>query len=95
MNQPTLFDVCARKHKGNAESAAANRRVNKQRDREKVFAACSLRGGTTCRELATLLGVGMNQISGRFSELKRDNRIKRIGTRDGCGVYVVTQQEAA
>lgn len=50
--------------------------------------------GVTCRELADQWGTGMNCISGRFSELKRDGQIAAKGRRDGCAVYVCTPDDA-
>ncbi len=98
MLQTDLFDVCERKHGGNAQSAAANRKNLQHRaaQRKAVFEAikgasgnsADLVPGLTCRELAESWGVGMNCISGRFSELKAAGLIKKIGVRAGCGVFV-------
>jgi predicted transcriptional regulator len=49
--------------------------------------------GLTCKELASTLGVGMNAISGRWTELKSAGLIEQTGRRDGCGVYVITKKE--
>ena len=86
----TKEDICARKHRGNAQSVAANEtaKPTKARQRERVLQACKMFGGVTCRELADLWRVGMNQISGRFSELKREGLIEKVGTRKGCGIYM-------
>ena len=90
MNQTDLFDICARRHKGNPESRAANKRVRKAEQRRKVLFAILESGtvGITCRELAEEWNVGMNTISGRFSELKADGDVVKVGTRDGCAVLV-------
>lgn len=87
-----MKDICKSRHKGNTESEAA---FDKAKDtiphqRQKVFEAIRLRSkkGLTCKELADLWAVGMNAISGRFSELKRDGLIEKVGVRNGCGVYV-------
>lgn len=91
-----LFDVCAARHKGNAESVAANRRNSMHRTRQQAEVLEAVRAagenGLTCRELAERWGVGMNTISGRFSELKRAGLIRNAGVRDGCGVYVANNQ---
>jgi hypothetical protein len=92
MTQLGLFDVTATRHRGNLESMEAYKRFKpKQADqRQMVYGYVSRAGraGITCRELATLLDVGMNQISGRFSELKASQRIVKVGVREGCAVYV-------
>lgn len=87
-----MKDICKSRHRGNTESDAA---FDKTKDaiphqRQKVFDAIQKRPklGFTCKELAEMWGVGMNAISGRFSELKRDGMIVKVGVRDGCGVYV-------
>lgn len=46
--------------------------------------------GITCKELAAKMGVGMNQISGRFSELKKSKLITKIGVRDGSAIMIPT-----
>lgn len=91
MNTPDLFDICRNRHKGNEESHKANLRVNKKLQRERVLSAIRNAGpvGLTCRELAELWDVGMNTISGRFSELKRDGLIRKDSVRNGCAVVVV------
>lgn len=85
------FDVCATRHGGNPESIAANKRnaATKGDQRAAVLCACQRVNGVTCRELAEEWGVGMNQISGRFSELKQTGEIWKIGVRNGCGVFRV------
>jgi predicted transcriptional regulator len=37
--------------------------------------------GLTCDELSVIMGVTPNQISGRFSELRRDGKIYKVGKR--------------
>jgi len=92
MIQLGLFDVTAGRHGGNVESAAAYARLKPrqyaQRDMVYDYIARADRIGITCRELAEMLDVGMNQISGRFTELKATGRIVKAGVRDGCAVYV-------
>ena len=85
-----LWDICASKHGGNPESQAANRRISavKTKQRQAVLDAITAsRTGLTCRELALQWCVGMNTISGRFSELKADGQIQKTGVRDGCAVF--------
>ena len=90
--QTDLFDVCERKHGGNAQSVLANRKNLQHRaaQRKAVFDAITEAGtsGLTCRDLADRWAVGMNCISGRFSELKAAGWIKKVNVRAGCGVFV-------
>jgi hypothetical protein len=86
-----LFDICSRKHGGNIHSRAANERAApcKATQRAAVFmeVVASDDAGLTCRELASRWGVDMNQISGRFSELKAGGLIAQSGRRGKCGVW--------
>lgn len=92
------FDVCAGRHGGSPESQMAFRehRGSFSKARAQVLALVSASGadGLTCKEAARILGVGMNTISGRFSELKGNHEIVvardgqgRAVRRDGCGAY--------
>ena len=94
-----LWDICAQKHGGSPESQDANRRTARHRSVQQARVREAIRAagpdGMTCKELAEQWGVGMNRISGRFSELKRDGRIIRARDirgnpirRDGSGAYV-------
>ena len=86
-----LFDICANRHKNNAESVVAHQKIikTKRQQRQRVLARIRDAGpeGLTCRELAREWDVGLNCISGRFSELKMNKEIIQCGRRDGCGVY--------
>lgn len=78
-------DVCARKHGGDLNSRLAHGKLlgHKAEQREKVrryVASCCGRGAT-CDETAEYLGVFPNDISGRFTELERDGKLKRNGER--------------
>lgn len=87
-------DICAGKHHGNPNSVEANRRSagNRKEQRNAVFRAICEAGsnGMTCKELAAAWNVGMNRISGRFSELKMLELIRETDRRAGCGVFVST-----
>ena len=88
-----LWDICASRHRGSPESVAANKRASftKLDDREAVFAEVDSSGqhGVTLKEVARKWGRDMNQISGRFTELRRDKRItKTTRRREGCAVYI-------
>ena len=63
--------------------------------RAKVFDAIKRHGqyGLTVDGLSEIWGIPPNAISGRFTELKKEGRIKKIGTRrtrsgHAAGVYV-------
>lgn len=88
MKQKTLFS---------RESLEAFRTVNRSRDRSLALDFVTEQGdyGATADEFADHVGRQLNQVSGRFSELKRDELIEHSGrqrpTRAGgnAGVYVV------
>jgi hypothetical protein len=90
-----LFDITARKHKGNPQSVAAFNVVKEgiSASQERVLYAITVSAaGMTCDELAVLFNATPNAISGRCSELLRDCRIKREGrraTRSGCMAAVL------
>ncbi len=91
-----VVDICARKHKGNEQSTqtfreAIRHRITEQQDR---VLKCMRRypEGLTCDELSVILGVTPNQISGRLTELKRDGKIYKSGTRktrSGCSAAIL------
>jgi hypothetical protein len=87
-----LWDITARKHGGNEQSREAHQKVARLAfsDRQKVLREIHSAGrnGATVKDVAAAMCVGLNQISGRFSELKAAGLISKIGVRDGCGVYV-------
>lgn len=95
-NDLPLFDLCAARHRGATESVAAYQRialtVDHQRMRVLEEVMASGDSGITCRELADKWNVGMNQISGRFSELKAAGLISKTGARGGCAVLVANHQ---
>jgi len=86
-----LWDICEARHRSNPESRAAFDRAapNIPHQRAKVLEAVKNSGdrGLTCRELCSAWGCMMNQVSGRFSELKAAGLISKKGVRDGCAVY--------
>lgn len=91
------MDICERKHGGNEQSAAAFEALNLNNLQAEVLDAIQSAGqrGMTCHELADQWGVGVNQISGRFSELKAKGLAAVVGTRRNeagrlCGVLVAT-----
>lgn len=63
-------------------------------DQTRVYKAIKEAGerGVSCKELANTWGVGSNEISGRFTELKRDfDCIRQVDRRQGAGVYVISE----
>ena len=91
-------DVCAKRHGGSPESQAAYREhhgaFSKQRSVILGLVRRAGANGLTCKEAAGELDVGMNQISGRFSELKFNHDIfvvrdaaNKVVRRDGCAAY--------
>jgi len=78
----TVFeDICSNKHGGDLFSVMAFDRIKAHlsKARREVLDAIAQAGdrGLTCAECAQVLGRGMNAISGRFTELKRDGLIRR------------------
>lgn len=86
-DQPDLFDICARNHRGNECSVQANRATNKNKDRARILAYLSTVVDATCDELEMALAMNHQTCSARMSELKMDGCIqpttKRL-TRTGC-----------
>jgi predicted transcriptional regulator len=90
-------DICQNKHQGNEQSTQAFQTkvapTLRQRQIE-VLQAIKNAGnqGLTCKELAEAWGIGMNAISGRFSELKKLGEIEPAGSsRDGSRPYKNTR----
>lgn len=104
--QPSLFDwpakaaraagrdITANRHGGNAESRKAFERIAETLSDARAEVLCVIgragSQGMTCKEAAAELGVGMNAISGRFTELKKWGYIAPTGeVRDGSKAYRV------
>ncbi len=91
-----LFDICRRRHRGNEQSVqtfetAMKHRISAQQNEVLSFLR-KYPEGLTCDELSVIMGVTPNQISGRFSELKRDGKIYKSGTRktrSGCSAAIL------
>lgn len=84
MNQ---IDICFNRHKGNASSIKAN----PKREAKAKFKAAILdilrRHPRSGKQIAELLNVQFNAISGRFSELKKEGLICGTGERvDGSEI---------
>jgi len=86
-----MDDITKNKHGGNAESNLAFAKVQEKLTlrQEQVLATIKFRGEVTCKDIAERHQCGMNAISGRITELKAMGKIKQIGRRDGCAVWVL------
>jgi hypothetical protein len=90
--RPTIApDISARKHGGNPHSVAANKRVAKDSQRERIrvyICACGWNGATSA-EIEQIFGWAKNRFSGRLTELRLAGLIVDSGrTRDCCAVWV-------
>lgn len=94
-----LFDVCANRHGGNSESAKAYEKAESMIPHKRAAAlryiASQGERGATAQEYADFLGVGINAVSGRFSELKKAGLIRKVGTRGNGGVFAANDQGEA
>jgi len=91
-----LFDISARRHKGNEQSSAAFHVIKDRltQAQERVLGIIKYKGdrGATVNEIAFALDTTPNAISGRVSELKRDGKIYKSGTRktrSGCSAAIL------
>ncbi|MGH9523999.1 MAG: hypothetical protein ACRD3E_15865 [Terriglobales bacterium] len=99
-----LPDITRRKHGGNQNSEAANSAVSNFkasiRERVRIFVAgCGFSGATLKETAATLQHPSgrkyfPNELSGRFTELRKDGVIFDNGRelRDGATVYVARKE---
>jgi hypothetical protein len=89
------YDICRNRHGGDPASEDVNREIEnsgaKNRQRARVYAAIVQTGdnGLTCKELAARWAVGMNTISGRFSELLKDGRVRKTDRRRGKSTVII------
>src|SRR6185312_7296264 len=91
--QPSLFDICERKHGDNPESVAANQQIasHKRNLQAKVYELILSRKGTTLKEVVRLLDMPIQTASARIAELKAMGSIQSNGhRREGCAVLVPT-----
>ncbi len=92
MQQAFDFDICARKHGGQATSIAANKKAapGKAVMKEKILDLIARHGKLTLEDAVYILDADKNAISGRFSDLRiRDKKIERTGevNESGFGYY--------
>jgi len=79
-------DICANKHGGADTSVQAFKGTPaevRQRMRDQICQAIAAAGvrGATADEIVVTLGIPLQTTAARFSELKRDGRIVRVGSR--------------
>lgn len=83
-------DISSNKHGGNSESKQAHKRIGsrKEQQRLEVLEVISrYPDGLSMKEVAHMMGVGFNVVSGRGSELKALGRVEKTGEiRDGSAV---------
>jgi len=85
-------DICSNYHGGNSESNGANPpQKRKLLDRRRILEALNI-APAICEEVEDFLGMSHQTCSARFSELKRDGLIFKIGTRKtrsgkAAGIY--------
>lgn len=92
MKQLSIFDVCERKHGGNARSIEARARTNVTGRRKQVydFIVRCKEAGATSHEISQALNLPMHVISGRISELKLIGRVMAVGERNGADILRAT-----
>lgn len=100
LSQSSLFDsaplpdVCRKRHKGNPESEAANRKIqsSKAHLQERIlnWIRCAGSNGATCKEISRGMGLAYTTASARLSELKQQGRIyKTRERREDAAVLMV------
>lgn len=87
-------DICSNKHQQNPLSREANKKVRKEVDRLRVLTIIREQGQATSKQIATIMGKQLHQISGRISELKSEAIIVETGMRkDGCALLKVASKQ--
>jgi len=88
-------DICERKHGGAETSQEAFEKVQPQIKiihQEIIGLMEHLTNGLTSKEYAGIVGKGLNQISGRFSELSKMGMIVKTDIRrEGCAAWKVAK----
>jgi hypothetical protein len=93
-SHPTLFDphpdIARGRHRGNAASEAANRKVEPKKADLRRMILSHLKWwpeGRTCKEVSAALSMGYTTASARLSEMKREGLVVVTGLRrDGAAV---------
>lgn len=85
--QKNMDDICKNYHRGNVNSIEANKIAHKYKIGGKQRILEALDNGQlgnldlTCEQLEYETGLSHQTCSARLSDLKRDNKIKIVGTR--------------
>jgi DNA-binding MarR family transcriptional regulator len=85
-------DITRNRHRGNAESEAANANVasRKEAQRWHVWNYLRVDGPHTSKEITVALMMNYTSVSARLSELKALNLIEKTGERrEGCAVVKI------
>jgi predicted transcriptional regulator len=91
-----MNDICAGKHDGNEQSREANTKSMSNRDAQRaaVLRLIIENNGLSMKEVAQLMGVEFNTVSGRGSELKKMGLVEPTGeVRSGSAVLKATFHE--
>lgn len=87
-------DVCANKHNFNEQSVEANKKVNKEIDRQRIINFLTSNGNGYSKQIARYMNKELHKISGRLSELKLDGVIADTGLRqEGCAIYKLNNNQ--
>lgn len=92
-------DICIHRHKGNAESVAANERVSPFKTELRMqiydwFLHKAGAQGSTCKEASRCMEIGYTTMSARISELKAEYWLRETGRRRaGAAVLVAVTAE--
>jgi hypothetical protein len=93
------FDITSNKHGGNPQSELAFEKVRTYKDGNFILKYIEENGAGYLKQIARAMGKQKNEISGRFSELKRDKLIEPLLDKDGnkvilegCQVYQKTMR---
>jgi hypothetical protein len=94
-------DVCQNRHMGNEQSVAAHEKHKESRPQARLEVYWWFASQTepkSCENAAESIGWGINRMSPRITELKRDRWLKQAGigrTRGGsaCALYVAVTAE--
>lgn len=90
-----VVDVCSGRHQGNEQSRAANLYSLTGRTEQRQCVLNLIRNagseGMTMKEVAATMGVQLNTVSGRGSELKKLELVRETGSvRAGSAVLVIS-----
>jgi transposase len=93
-----IIDPCSNKHQGNEQSRAANRRnmQDREQQRSQVLNLIIEHNGLSMKEVAQMMGVPFNTVSGRGTELKKFGLVEPTGEiRSGSAVLCATTRGLA